>query len=220
MATDYVTFQQVKFYYPNLIDYVRLAMCIAATCVIPQDVPILTGFLIFGSILLDWIDGPVARAYQQCSLIGEGIDWICDLFGQLLLTLWWCYLEPKMLPWIGLATMIEIGNAMVDFAITACDRYPPRGKAEGFLIILQWAIPHGRYTRFGTFLWIAHPLYIVARCLNVGWLNKPDWIAFLLDLSQYAFFLPAIIYIWGELALLIANLNRWNERKTRPAISK
>ena len=32
-----------------------------------------------GNVLLDWVDGPVARHYEQSSVMGCGWDWLADI---------------------------------------------------------------------------------------------------------------------------------------------
>jgi phosphatidylglycerophosphate synthase len=45
--------------------------------------------LLMTSVLLDWIDGPVARAYNQCTIFGSGVDWLADVLVQILTMCWW-----------------------------------------------------------------------------------------------------------------------------------
>lgn len=55
-----------------------------ASFTIGMNQPLLTAVLVFGSTLLDWIDGPVARAYNQCTIFGSGVDWVIFLRHRLL----------------------------------------------------------------------------------------------------------------------------------------
>ena len=179
-----VTFNDIKFYYPNLIDYSRLAMCILATFTIRQELSLITATLIFGSILLDWIDGPVARAYNMCSVIGDGIDWACDLYAEILMLIWWCKLEPTLEPYLILVGMNELFFALIDFAETACDRFQGFEPQKGFFIVVEWCTPGKKFNRLGTFVWIAHPIFITARCLALE-LNSPEsWSGELLTVIQ------------------------------------
>jgi phosphatidylglycerophosphate synthase len=82
-ASDVVKFKDIKFYYANIVDYIRIIMCLIAAYTITTDHHLLSAFLIFTATLLDWLDGPVARAYNQCSLLGCGLDWSADLLGSI-----------------------------------------------------------------------------------------------------------------------------------------
>ena len=41
------------------------------------------GTVIMLNVLLDWVDGPVARHYGQSSIIGCGWDWLADILAQV-----------------------------------------------------------------------------------------------------------------------------------------
>ncbi len=58
---------EICLYYANIIDYARVVLNLFAGVAIWADAPWSAGFFIIGSQLLDWIDGPVARAYNQVS---------------------------------------------------------------------------------------------------------------------------------------------------------
>lgn len=65
------TWYDVRFFYANMIDYVRVIMGVVALAVIMQapEFRYTIAFLIFGNVLLDWVDGPVARACNQSSVM-------------------------------------------------------------------------------------------------------------------------------------------------------
>ena len=59
------SWSDIWWYYPNVIDYFRCLMVIAALILIiiwPQYEYWIAA-LIMGNVLLDWVDGPVARSY-------------------------------------------------------------------------------------------------------------------------------------------------------------
>jgi hypothetical protein len=66
-------FADVKRYHANLIGYVRLAICIVAAFLVYR-VPWVAAALLLGATLLDWIDGPIARHANRCSILGSGVD--------------------------------------------------------------------------------------------------------------------------------------------------
>lgn len=204
-------FAEIGAYYPNLIGYLRIVMCLLAAVTIGLRQPLLTALLIIGSTLLDWIDGPVARAYGQCSIFGSGVDWLADILGQFVLVLWWAWLAPAMLPILVVASAIELTNCIFDFATTATGRYPVLTRQSGFRIILQWCMPGGSYTTLGTFLWLAYPLFGVVCCLDYSWPVRSDLTSAFLHWSEVGLVVPAILYLWCELAYVMFIIEKWRE---------
>lgn len=122
-ARGFVRFYDIAYFYANVIDYVRVVMCLVAAFTIRANWPVTSAFLIFVSVLLDWIDGPlsspflsspsrlsfcplthpfpgpVARAYNQCTIFGSGVDWLADVLCQVITMGWWVQLDPSTLPW-------------------------------------------------------------------------------------------------------------------------
>ena len=195
------SFADVKWYYANVIGYARLAMCMVAACLVYR-VPWLAAALLLGSTLLDWIDGPIARRANQCSILGSGIDWFADMASQLVAMGWWISLQPSVLPWIAAATCIELCNCIFDFASTATARYPkmpPRLRDRHlFFAILDWSMPGGSYTALGNALWLAYPLCVLAFCLG-------------LRTAGLALLLPALVYLWCEFAWVVFIVASWRE---------
>ncbi len=206
-------FSEIKYFYANLIDYMRVAMCVLAGFTIGWNQPFLTACLIIGSHLLDWIDGPVARYFNQCSIFGSGVDWLADVQAQIVTMVWWVTLDPSVLPWMMIATTIELATCIWDFAQTATLRYPVYGRKTGILIILQWTMPGGKYNKLGTFLWLAYPFYAVTCCLDLTWTVRSPLTDIILKNTESFLFIPAVMYIWCELAQFIVLLNNWLEPK-------
>jgi len=73
------TFFDVCFYYANMIDYTRILMTLVALALIIYRkninelflVDCCIGSLIFGSVLLDAVDGYVARRFHQSTVMGK-----------------------------------------------------------------------------------------------------------------------------------------------------
>lgn len=206
-------FQDIKYFYGNLVDYLRVIMCALAGFTIVWGYPFLTAVLIIGSHLLDWIDGPIARYFNQCTIFGSGVDWLADVQAQIVTMVWWASLDSSSIPWMMIATTIELSLCIIDFAQTATLKYPVPGRKTGFFIITQWCTPYGTYTKFGTFLWLAYPFYCVACCLDLSWKERSELTGFILDIMEKALFIPAIMYIWCEFGQLNLILNNWTEPK-------
>lgn len=238
---NYTSFADIKYYYANLIDYARVLMIVLAGFTVVWDWPLTSAFLIIVSTLLDWIDGPVARKYNQCSIFGSGVDWLADVQTQIVTCVWWSTLDRSVLPWLMIMTTVEVACAIFDFAMTATGRYPKLNQKTGFLVILNWCSPCSNYTWFGTFLWLAYPIFSVTCCLDLSWGQpggilglvlatlKVSLLLFILsflaasenfETTQYTMFLPAVMYGWCELAYLIHILNNWREPSRGAAAKK
>lgn len=201
MPAGGTSFAAVRSYSANVIGYVRVLLCILAAFLIGRA-PWPAAALLFGSTLLDWIDGPVARRKNQCSIFGSGVDWFADMMSQLVTMAWLVTVRAAALPWIAIAAGIELCNCIFDFATTATGRYPvlPRGAGRRafFFEILDWSMPGGAYTAFGNFLWLSWPLCQLAFCLRgetAGWLLAA----------------PGVLYLWCELAWAVFIIVNWNE---------
>jgi phosphatidylglycerophosphate synthase len=217
-TADAVTFHDIKYFYANIIDYFRVFMCVWASFAINWDQHILAGVLIICQQLLDWIDGPVARAYNQCSIFGSGIDWLADIMGQVIAMCWWVKLQPSILPWLTIATTIEVTTCIFDFATTATGKYPIVKERTGFFKILDYSMPNGAYTNFGVFLWLAYPVYVVFTCWDLCYPDASPFIRGIFAANQYFLMVPSILYIWCEAAYGSSIVLRWTElsRNKRP----
>jgi phosphatidylglycerophosphate synthase len=167
------------------------------------------------SFLLDIYDGKLARAYKQCTFFGDGVDWSCDLYIDVLFMVWWGRLEASIFPFILFWTMAEIMAAVFDFAIHAADRYPRRGKQSGFCIILEWGMPGGGWSTFGWIIWLSYPFFVCARCLSLGYAEFFASLPFVTEFFtavQAVLLIPAMCFVWSNFALLFASIGRWKER--------
>jgi hypothetical protein len=63
---EQTTFADIKFYYANIIDYGRIALSFLGCVSMYYGHPLLTFVLCSSSFLLDYVDGIVARKYNQC----------------------------------------------------------------------------------------------------------------------------------------------------------
>jgi len=213
-------FPDLCYYYSNLIDYVRVALCLLAAATLAWRMPLTTAVLLLSSTLLDWVDGPVARAYNQCTVFGSGVDWLADILAQFVTLVWLGSLAPAWLPLLMAAMTIELANCIFDFATTATGRYPVLERRGGFGCILNWCMPGGTYTAFGTALWLAYPLFLIGCCLDLSWPVRAEATGTILRGCEIALAAPAILYAWCELAYLIFVLSKWREApRLAPAVS-
>jgi len=212
---ELVTFADVALYYPQLVDYLRLALVAAATftCTADGDAwHLTTAALVLTSVALDYYDGKLARYFDQCSVIGDGFDWTADVCVNWVFVLWWGRLEPAVQPFVALWTMVETATAVFDFAMHATERYGPRGKQGGFCAVLEWAIPAGRWNWLGYAMWISYPVFCTARCLGAAQVGSGA-VQKVARVVQAVLAVPAFLFVWSNFALLKANLSRWTERR-------
>ncbi|CAF1340634.1 unnamed protein product [Rotaria sordida] len=209
-TNDITKFNDVKFFYANIIDYIRIIMTLIAAYTITTDWHLLSAYLILGATYLDTIDGRVAHAYDQCSIFGCGIDWLADLL---------------------------FGTGIFDFGITTTRKYPILNKNQtGFFIILDWSIPLNTYTKFGSFIWYVYYLYCILCILEYCYgynklisiinlfsiIQEQNLILILFLLNRYCLFISSLCHIWCELAYGIRMIQSWIEptRKQEPAINE
>jgi phosphatidylglycerophosphate synthase len=210
-ASPCTRFSEIRFYYSNLADYARVAMCLLAAVTLAFRQPLATALLIIGSTLLDWVDGPLAHAHNQCTIFGSGVDWLADILAQIITLVWVAQLAPALAPILVFATAIELTNCIFDFATTATGRYPVLNRQGGFGIILDWSMPGGSYTPFGTALWLAYPLFVIAGCLDLSWPVRTELTSGVLRGSEVLLLVPAALYVWCELAYVRFIIGKWRE---------
>ncbi|UJR34859.1 hypothetical protein I4U23_027638 [Adineta vaga] len=223
---DITKFKDIKFFYANIIDYIRIILCLFAAYTITTDYYLLTASLIFTATLLDWLDGPVARAYNQCSILGCGLDWSADLLSQIVMIIWWARYDFNVVPWLLIATFIEVITGIFDYATTTTLKYPIlRENQTGFFIILNWTMPLNSYTQFGNFLWYSYPSYCILRTLECCYgynklipfislstaIQEQNYVLILFLLNRYCLLIPSIFYIWCEAAYGLHILRSWRE---------
>ena len=86
-------------YVPQCVDYLRLLLCVLANCTMVTDRYVMTAVLLFTSGFLDHFDGRAARYFNQCTVLGDAIDWSIDLYTDMLFHVWWGLLEPAVVPY-------------------------------------------------------------------------------------------------------------------------
>lgn len=210
--------KDVFTFYANVVGFVRVAMALGATITIYMDCPFSTAALLLLSTLLDWIDGPLARKYNQTTIFGAGLDWFADLLVQMLIMAWWVILDPRVLPWQFLLMALEIALCMLEFTMTAAGWYPCRpshGFDSFFYRVLDWINPGaGTWTRFGTALWLSFPVCCLSWCLHLSWrhVQLHPLTDALVWATKWALVPPSVLYWWGDLAQLCFFLSHWREQ--------
>ncbi len=109
-------FKEIAGYYANIIDYFRCLLGLVA-CIMIQHMPEYKWAIaaaVMSNVLLDWVDGPVARKYGQSSVMGCGWDWRADLFAQYNIAIWCMLCAPGTLPTTltVLFTLVEIATGV------------------------------------------------------------------------------------------------------------
>jgi len=204
-----VRFRDVWYYAPQCIDYIRLLLCLIANFTIGTNFFLVTAVLLTMSAVLDHFDGRAARYFNQCTVLGDAIDWSIDLYTDLLLNAWWSSMEPSMLGFLMLLTAIEIAGAVLDFAMYAIpERHPARKKQSGFCYILEFGIPGGKYNWKGDCILLCAGLFVCVRCCAIGYGEEyAPW----LSVAQKVLVIPYVLQAWCHCALLVSGLDRWRE---------
>eukprot|EP01080_Neovahlkampfia_damariscottae_P012261 gene12261-5845_t len=206
-------FKDFKYFYANIIDYARVVMCLIASFTVVNDMPLVSAVLLMSQTLLDWLDGPVARAYGQCTIFGSGIDWLADVQAQIVIMCWCILLDKRTFPLLMFITTVELGMCIFDYATTATGRYPILESPSKFPVywILDWTMPRGSYNNFGIFLWLAYPMCILSYCLDMSLHDKSIYLEVLLKFLEISLFIPMLMYVWCEYAQLVHIIAKWSE---------
>lgn len=220
-------FEEVKFYYANLVDYARVVFALMAMATL-NSYPWFTGFSIFTSYMLDWVDGPLARKYNQCSFFGMMLDWVADVLDEVLLLAWGAaiieapgfqyQLVARGLMMIKtLMVTLAISTSILDSVLSYVDMpYDvPNGadpKQSKFwyafnLCLLEVNSSKMTYSELGTWAWcIANP-WQIAVCL-MGALPVCPWYVSVVVVFGAV---PAIIDGWHQVAFFALLVKNWRE---------
>ena len=204
------SFVDVALYYANICDYVRVLLSIVSIVMIlhAPDNRLLIAACIMGNVVLDCIDGPLARTFGQSTIIGVGLDWLADILAQYGIAVWVVVLRNELPAWVVtftvLFTMVELATALLDFAISAGGTYPSQKTSAlpWYLRVEHWLTPNGAFSYVGTTAWLmntAFPLsYAIGAPFLVSWVMLP----------------LALLYAWHEFAQFVFLLVNWQETTT------
>ena len=185
-------FDEVRFTYANLIDYSRILLGFWLFAVIANEQHLLAAVMIIANYLLDWIDGPVARNFHQCTQIGATLDWYADFLTNIAQVVWWDRIHPQSALWFGWPFICaEMAVMLLDSIYYIQGRYPIlRGGAESqqqgtnlridkdkvtvprLLSLSLCEGSHGstyRYTNFYSVIWFAFPVCASTLCCQLGY---------------------------------------------------
>ena len=163
------TYFDVWLYYANLIDYLRILMTLVALALIFHNKTIedpminytITS-LILGSVVLDAVDGKVARYFGQSTVMGCGWDWLADILAQYSLAIW-CLVSTNAHSGITLFTvfftLVEIACGLFDFAISAQSVYPTMKDTSSlpwYARVEHLLTPNHSYNLLGWITWLSN----------------------------------------------------------------
>lgn len=201
-------FSDIWLYYANVIDYARVVLGFLSFWYIahqPASTDMIAA-LIMGNVLLDWVDGPTARYFGQCSLFGSGVDWLADVLAQVAIMMW-AAKSPPDIPWFTTfqiaLTCVEVTTSIFDYASTAMGVYPDDVPTEQAPWFARYDIctPFTNANPFCTICWLANTVFPLA--VMLGW-----------PVYFYVPILPfALAYAWHEVLQLSFILSNWQERQ-------
>ena len=161
---------------PNLVSIVRL-------CCIPLFLYLLFGrenraaaaYLLGALGATDWIDGYIARHFDQVSTVGKVLDPTADriLLGVAIVAI---MIDGSMPLWIGVLTIVRevlVSGAVVVLAVLGARR-----------IDVTWAGKAGTFA-----LMFAVPLFLGSHADNLGWEGLAGFLA-------WVFVIPGIVLSW------------------------
>jgi phosphatidylglycerophosphate synthase len=240
-------FNAIKYYYANIVDYMRIVLLFVAYHYLhglhddslSQTEIIMAGLSTFSSVLLDWIDGPLARRYQQCSYFGLAVDYIADALGDIILLCWFS-IEPAhyvlcMVSWFNVCLSVSnaaMGSTLsyvgIEYTLPLVRNYEETKKYVVFGSVIPawfWKVfdvelsyvnsTTMSYTRFGELCWVGYYWWQVSvasivSCQRIG--TCDEWLLRFHWISVAVFFVPYLLEIWLGVAYTIVQLSVWSER--------
>jgi cardiolipin synthase len=161
---------------PNVVSVVRL-------CCVPLFLYLLFGrdnraaaaYLLGGLGATDWIDGYIARHFDQVSTVGKVLDPTADriLLGVAVIAI---MIDGSVPIWIGALTLVRevlVSGAVVVLAALGARR-----------IDVTWAGKAGTFA-----LMFAFPLFLGSHADNLGWQDLAGFLA-------WVFVIPGIVLSW------------------------
>ena len=181
---------------PNVVSVVRL-------CCVPLFLYLLFGrdnraaaaYLLGGLGATDWIDGYVARHFDQVSTVGKVLDPTADriLLGVAIVAI---MIDGSVPIWIGALTIVRevlVSGAVLVLAALGARR-----------IDVTWAGKAGTFA-----LMFAFPLFLGSHADNLGWQDLAGVLAWM-------FVIPGIILSWyAAIAYVPLGLDAFRERGAR-----
>mmetsp|Transcript_39176 Transcript_39176/g.62578 ORF Transcript_39176/g.62578 Transcript_39176/m.62578 type:complete len:285 (+) Transcript_39176:65-919(+) len=247
-------FHAVKYYYANIIDYVRVMLLFMCNHYLlgmhnpdtSQSDIVIAGLLMFSSMMLDWIDGPIARRFQQCSYFGLVVDYIADVLGDIILLCWFSIegnYVLSMISWFNVCISVSsavIGCTLsyvgIEYELPVYANYDRTKEHVVFGSVLPaafWRIVDimldyvnsttMKYSNFGCFCWMGYYWWQVSVASIISCERIATCSDALLQFhwaSVYVFFVPFWLEIWLGVAFAIVLLSVWSERIIKLKIIK
>jgi phosphatidylglycerophosphate synthase len=208
---------EIAYYYANVIGYFRLGLLVLAGLAF-SSLPYLGAALVFLSELLDYVDGPIARKYSQCSVYGHVLDWAADIGGQIVVYQWWGRLNPSMIPWLFLLILLEMLTMMIDTVLTVLNTLPHLHHARESVWMnaaLKFSMKlEGRGYKnvsLGNYLMLNYALWSISACLSLADASGYSQLWGALYFINTPF---SVMYVGMELSYLWLCLQQWSEHLT------
>jgi cardiolipin synthase len=167
---------------PNLLSLGRLACApLFLWLLFGRDDRLAAGLLLAGLGVTDWVDGWVARRYDQVSTVGKVLDPTADrvLLGVGVVALLVDGSVPAWLAWAALAREVAVSAAVLALAALGAAR-----------VDVQWVGKAGTFA-----LMCAFPLFLLSHA-DVGWDGAARALA-------WAFALPGLALAWYAAATYV-----------------
>lgn len=170
---------------PNLISVARL-LCVPLFLwlLFAKEERLAAGYLLAGLGITDWVDGYIARHFNQVSTIGKVLDPAADriMLGVAIVAL---MIDDDVPVWLGAAVIVRevlISGAVVALAALGARR-----------IDVQWVGKAGTFA-----LMIAFPLFLAS---NAGWGDTARVLA-------WGFAIPGLVLSWYAALMYIPMARR------------
>jgi len=92
------------------------------------------------SVVLDYVDGYIARMYNQCSFFGDVFDWIVDISSSAVVYFWWGSLEPEAIFVTLTLLMMEIACMVIDIVAKSHSFAPVVQDRDWMTLILKFTM--------------------------------------------------------------------------------
>jgi len=163
----------VWWFAPQFIDYARFVLVLPLVLLQPTRDEGSTRFLCAAayclSHLLDFVDGRVARAYNQCSHLGILLDHTLDIFTTVFMAAILVSEHPQLLNHILLdsASYVIVVMLLINRTIQTCrlrDAHPDGNTSLSDGVMGKWNVPGcvqgGTFLNGGHFLFMFHQIWL------------------------------------------------------------
>lgn len=161
---------------PNVVTVVRLA-CVPLFLwlLFGKDDRAAAAYLLAALGATDWVDGYVARRFDQVSTVGKVLDPVADrvLLGVGIAAILIDGSVPAWIAWLVIVREVAISLATVALAVAGARR-----------IDVQWAGKAGTLA-----LMVAFPLFLGSHADNLGWEDLAEVLAWI-------FVVPGLVLAW------------------------